>query len=174
MKDYDKVGGNESLGVASIPPRQLFESDGERLIFPLVPDAGHNGVKVTGSLAVRARHATNHDVQFMARLKSGLSKIGDKDPTALANEGGKGDIKSLMARNTRTLKNLDDPNSPSKLKKYKIRPYADPSRTAESKWMTHEQIQAEAFKRSTKWLDCGSGDLGKIYLEVIGCDNLPK
>ena len=64
---------------------------------------------------------------------------------------------------------------PTKLKKYKIRPSADPDRKAETKWMTHAQIQDEAaMKRSKNWIDAGTGDLGRVYLEIIGCDNLPN
>lgn len=174
VKDYDTVGGSESLGNTVVPPRTLYEADGERMVFPLLPEAGRTSVKVKGNIAIRCRHATKRDLEFMAKLKRGLSKISDKDPTALSAAGGKSDIMSLLAVNTKKEKNLDDNGSPIKLKKYKVRPYPDPNRKAETKWMTHAQIQDEAVKRSTNWLDAGSGDLGKIYLEIIGCDNLPK
>lgn len=174
VKDYDTVGSSESLGNAIVPPRCLYEADGERMVFPLLPEAGRTSVKVTGFIAIRCRHATDHDKEFMVKLNRGLSKISDKDPTALASKGGKNDFKSLLTVNTKKEKSLDDGGVTTKLKKYKVRPHSDPPRKNETKWMTHAQIQDEAAKRSTNWLDAGSGDLGKIYLEIIGCDNLPK
>lgn len=40
--------------------------------------------------------------------------------------------------------------------------------------MTDEQIEAEALKPSTHWVEAGSGHFGKLYLEIIGCDGLPN
>jgi hypothetical protein len=40
--------------------------------------------------------------------------------------------------------------------------------------MTKEQINDESMKHSTNWLEAGSGSLGRLYFELIGCDNLPN
>ena len=40
--------------------------------------------------------------------------------------------------------------------------------------MTESQIDAEAFKPSTNWIEVGSGGLGKIYIELINCHGLPN
>jgi len=54
-------------------------------------------------------------------------------------------------------------------------PGPDPDRPKdETKWMPSEQIQEEALQKSTNWVQAGSGDLGTVYFEVIGCDNLPN
>lgn len=56
-----------------------------------------------------------------------------------------------------------------------MRPGPDPDRPEDdTKWMTTEQIHAEALKPSTHWVQASSGDIGKLYLEVIGCDGLPN
>jgi C2 domain len=56
-----------------------------------------------------------------------------------------------------------------------VRPCPDPDRSdAETKWMTKEQIQAEAMKPSHHWVQAGAGSLGKLYLELISCDSLPN
>jgi len=53
-------------------------------------------------------------------------------------------------------------------------PEPDPDRSEdETLWLTSEQLQAEALKDSTNWVQAGSGDLGTLYFELIGCDNLP-
>ena len=174
VKDYDTVGGSESLGHTYVSPRTLYEADGDRLVFPLLPEAGRTSVTVKGNIAIRCRHATEHDLEFMTKLKRGMSKISEEDPTALATDGGRSDLKSMITMNTKKEKNMSPEGGPAKLKKYKIRPSADPDRKAETKWMTHAQIQDEAMKRSKNWIDAGTGDLGRVYLEVIGCDNLPN
>jgi hypothetical protein len=38
--------------------------------------------------------------------------------------------------------------------------------------MTREKIEVESLKSSTNWIEVGSGDLGRFYVEVLGCDNL--
>jgi C2 domain len=40
--------------------------------------------------------------------------------------------------------------------------------------MTEEEIEMEHIKDSQHWIDSGSGKLGKIYIEVLGCDGLPN
>jgi len=40
--------------------------------------------------------------------------------------------------------------------------------------MTKDQIRKEAMKPSTHWVEAGSGTIGRVYIEVIGCDGLPN
>lgn len=40
--------------------------------------------------------------------------------------------------------------------------------------MTKEQIEQETFNKSHFWLEAGSGTLGNLYVEVLGCDDLPN
>lgn len=40
--------------------------------------------------------------------------------------------------------------------------------------MTHEEIVDESRKPSHNWIDAGSGSLGRLLVEVIGCDDLPQ
>lgn len=40
--------------------------------------------------------------------------------------------------------------------------------------MTTGALQREANKESWDWVEAGSGELGKLYMEVIGCDDLPN
>ena len=56
---------------------------------------------------------------------------------------------------------------------HRVKPYPDPLREEETKWMTESQIQSEATKQSTSWTEAGSGGLGKLYFEILGCDDLP-
>ena len=40
--------------------------------------------------------------------------------------------------------------------------------------MTEQEIEHEVLQPSTYWIEAGNGSLGKIYLEIIGCDKLPN
>jgi C2 domain len=40
--------------------------------------------------------------------------------------------------------------------------------------MTSEQIEVESLKPSTYWIEAGTGYIGKLYLEIIGCTDLPN
>jgi hypothetical protein len=58
---------------------------------------------------------------------------------------------------------------------YRVKPFPDPSRPVEeTKWLTKNDIEREALDPSTHWVEAGSGSVGKFYVEVIGCDNLPN
>ena len=57
---------------------------------------------------------------------------------------------------------------------YKIRPGPDPKRKLETEWLTKAEIEEECRKDSQHWIDSGTGELGKIFLEVLGCDGLPN
>jgi len=56
---------------------------------------------------------------------------------------------------------------------YRVRPFPDPSRVDETTWLTKDEIMQESMKNSTSWVEAGSGDQGKLYVEVLGCTNLP-
>jgi C2 domain len=40
--------------------------------------------------------------------------------------------------------------------------------------MTDEALQKEALKESREWVDCGCGSLGRLFVEILGCDDLPN
>lgn len=40
--------------------------------------------------------------------------------------------------------------------------------------MTKEEIEEASRQESLHWYDIGSGDLGRAFVEIIGCDGLPN
>jgi hypothetical protein len=54
--------------------------------------------------------------------------------------------------------------------KVRVKPHPDPhpQRAKETAWMSPEQIRSEVLQPSHRWLEAGSGTLGKLYLEVGG------
>lgn len=40
--------------------------------------------------------------------------------------------------------------------------------------MTKDQLEAECEKESLHWVDVGTGQLGRLFVEILGCDELPN
>ena len=40
--------------------------------------------------------------------------------------------------------------------------------------MTKDEVQIETMKESVNWIDSGSGRFCRLFVEVLGCDNLPN
>jgi hypothetical protein len=55
-----------------------------------------------------------------------------------------------------------------------FQPGPDPQRPEETKWTSLDDIESEVVKPSREWIESGSGNLGKVYCEVLSCDNLPN
>jgi hypothetical protein len=67
------------------------------------------------------------------------------------------------------------PTTDGKSVEYRVKPFPDPDRPVQdTKWLTESVIEQEASQHSTKWIEAGSGSVGKYYVEVIGCDGLPN
>jgi hypothetical protein len=40
--------------------------------------------------------------------------------------------------------------------------------------MTQDAIDMATLEDSYNWLDTGSGKLGRLFVEILGCDDLPN
>ena len=55
-----------------------------------------------------------------------------------------------------------------------MRPYPDPVRKEETTWLSSDDLYKESMLTSTSWVEVGSGDLGQLYVEILGCSKLPN
>lgn len=170
LKDYDMVGANDDLCEVTVPAETLFEATGERLEFQLKDPAD----KDAGWLAIRVREVTEYDREFLknikAKGKSGKDFLGLQNSYARAMNtvgggGATGMLKNMMKKRVKEVNGV---------KKFKIRPSPDPDRKEATEFMSKEEINTEFMKPSKKWLDIGSGGLGKIFVEILGADGLPN
>jgi hypothetical protein len=60
------------------------------------------------------------------------------------------------------------------LQKFRIKPNPDPDQVEETKFMTSQEISLQTRRPSQRWIEAGSGSLGKIYLEILACHDLPN
>ena len=56
----------------------------------------------------------------------------------------------------------------------KVLPGPDPENVAETEWMTKSNLKKIALNPSRNWIEVGSGDIGYLFVEIIGCDGLDK
>jgi hypothetical protein len=66
VKDYDRIGGNEMLGIVKVPAHNMYQAKGERMEFKLQPPPGSRATEIGGYIAMRCRRATEYDKKFMA------------------------------------------------------------------------------------------------------------
>jgi C2 domain len=112
--DYDKFGSNDPLGAVTIPPKTIYDAQGERMELELGPPPGklQQEEGSYGTLAVRIRRATQYDIEFMENVKKrdkgtiqvpGMKQVIELDDRSTFH-GGKGNIHSMLSRRYRTCK----------------------------------------------------------------------
>lgn len=161
VKDHDAIGEDESLGAFNVRARTLYKwPDDERRVFALKPLPEGMDFK-QGQIAIRVRRATEYDVEFMETYaRKGKSLCTHPKMQGAAT------IKDVLKKNSRKEKGGK--------KEFRVRPGPDPHRTGATTWLTKDQLEAECMKESHRWVDIGSGNLGKIHLEVLKCNQLPN
>jgi hypothetical protein len=132
-------------------------------------------------LALRFRMASADDIKFIKEFESNRlkNKGGVLDTFRIASPvfGVYADESFLGPRVHRNpaVKRLKRKSEDGNSIEYRVKPFPDPSRPEkETKWLTKKEIEREAIQPSTQWIEAGSGSVGKIYVEVIGCDDIPN
>jgi hypothetical protein len=60
------------------------------------------------------------------------------------------------------------------VKRYRVHPYPDPDNRKPTTWLSKQELQETSLLPSRKWTRGGSGEVGRIFVEIIGCNNLPN
>jgi hypothetical protein len=144
LEDRDDFTDNDLLGIASLSAKSIYKANGERMEVKF---------NTEGYIAIRCRRATKGDEEFMKIYKKSRETVVNFDLTkSKAN-----DIISIISRKEKKIDGV---------KHYKVRPYVDPKKF-EQEWMTAEAMEEEIMKPSRHWVDTGTGELGKIHLEIL-------
>lgn len=118
-------------------------------------------------LALRYRQATKEDISFMSRF--------DHDQSLNTKNGVYAADSLVPPKYQTSLKMINKRRQNGKnFVQHRVKPGPDPERQSETYWMTGIEMQIESEKPSKNWIEAGSGNLGKIFLEVLGCKNLPN
>jgi hypothetical protein len=161
--------GSKCIGIVTVPYSEVLKCQGERIEYPLHvrPVSVRKLDRMGARLVLRFRRATREDLAFF-RPSRGL--LATTTPVMRASDinfkaGGEG--KSIIQKHQKV-----GPND-NKIR-YRTMPYPDPNNKVATEWLTRREIHAEALKPSRKWCEVGSGEIGKIFVEIIGCDKLPN
>ena len=186
------------LGKATIDASQILSTHGNEELLD-VQLTSEDGRTNRGTLTLRFRLAGPSDEAFLKRiapkkkpnqsqrferiLKKGDSSgslltslpktkpiaplVTEMDETQLAGTNFVNAISSAF-----TTKTIADQSSGERKKL--VKPFPDPKRVKETTYMTPKQIEQDAFLPSHEWVEAGSGGLGKLYLEILSCDDLPN
>ena len=153
----------------------LSHCDEQRLELPL---ANEDGSRLQGTLAVRFRFATASDDRFLRESLTGKPNIAysKKYPSLLVTETDETQMVSNTFMNAisgafKSRKYFDRKLGQNKVL---VKPGPDPGRKAETTYLTKEQLLVETECPSQTWIEAGSGHLGKVYLEVLSCHDLPN
>ena len=170
----------------------MCHCDEKRLEIQLMKE---DGSKSHGTLAVRFRFATRSDERFLAALNGcpelpqqpserqresllgrPVPKDAQKLSTLLVTETDEAQMagETFMNAISGAFKSRKYFDSKVGQNKVLVKPGPDPARKAETTYLTKEQLVAEAESPSQQWIEAGSGRLGKLYLEVLSCHDLPN
>lgn len=173
VKDYDMIGGKDSMGAFEVDARTLYKSNGERLEYALKPLLGQPDYG-TGKIFVRIRRATEYDIDFIMKHDWETNEV-----SPLVNGGEKlknmitGTALGVVGTARATSKKAKDGADAGNMI-YLVRPGPDPKRKESTTWLTKEKIEEEMMNKSIEWTDIGSGHLGTIFVEILSCDGLPN
>jgi len=184
VKDYDAVsvggvvGADDDLGQVALSQRTLLNLKGQRIEYDL-EQMSEKKMKMSVSyvnrprLVLRVRRATEQDIAFVKTMKKIQNMMGsNKKFGVYAKEAYLSPSHGLgtelpLKRQSKKVKETGETL-------HRVKPFPDPDRPEETKWMTKEKIEEEHLKPSTKWVETGSGGAGRLYLEVLRCDGLPN
>ncbi len=125
-----------------------------------------NGIKEHGNL-VDAKHPSTENrsiLSFPTFHREGQDHAGDVDFEHVSQKGLLGNYTTVVEDNTCQ-------------KAYRVWPFPDPENLKETTFMTKAKIRQVAMEPSRMWVEAAGGEAdnyGSIFLEVLGCDNLPN
>jgi hypothetical protein len=162
--------GKRLLGSATVSFDEVLQAVGDRVEYAIQPPpkvSSSDNINLKAALALRFRKATQDDLIFLGKIKAAAPLLSAQDCRLVASD---------IDCNHVLRKSMFQSNSKIKDKKqlFRVVPYPDPSRPKETEWMTKDEIHEEALKPSVRWVQAGYGTMGTVYVEIIGCDNLPN
>lgn len=153
---------SKRLGTVTLIYKEILHGKGERKEYIIQPTAGSKLKKAI--LSIRSRPATMNDFIVLGKVKGAKTQLYDK--LVMSSDINFREIKQNNAFQRHRKVGKD------KTMLYRIKPYPDPDREEETEWMTKERIKHECMAPSKKWTIAGFGEMGTIYLEILGAKNL--
>lgn len=201
LKEHDKVevqlcrpnkivpGAFKVIGsTTDLDFKKLVEGNGKRYEFNICKD--DNMIL----LALRFREATAGDILYFSpkeelgltssrSLRDNITYNRQLSLNANATKDHASDIdfknvtkKSILQQHQKLVQSDKSSNNNKKEKEvaYRVFPGPDPDDPANTTFMTLKQMDGFLDEPSREWVEAGWGDFGAVYVEILGCDNLPQ
>lgn len=176
---FDGTKSDKNMGFASVPFQHIMNGNNERKIYDLDTVNSEHEIKTKGKIIISIRKATKEDIEFTEALNSNdisarsyvLEKYKEKNDVEYLNSyvgprvAGKSPLNKITQVNQLKRSNKDG--------KCYLKPYPDPE-NSHIRYIEADMVQQTALQPSRQWIELGSGKLGYIFLEVIGCYDLPN
>lgn len=162
--DSAMISKDSLLGQAQISFETLLTSANQRSVVDLETNVAN--VTEKGKMVFKFREATEEDKEFMKTGKDYFNNILKGSNLQLPKNFNSPITESDDSNSRET--DLDETGETI----YRVSPYPDPKRPNETTWMTQGAIESVSMQPSKSWIQGGMGKLGKLFVEVIGCDNL--
>lgn len=158
VRDKETFVTGSTLGQAILPNQRIVKARGERIELKL--KHLQLGKDAQGCLAVRCRRAKASDVEFIENLekKKLISRLNFEDFVTPSV----GKQRAIPVQRKKVINGVAY---------HLARPMED-DRAAQ--WKTADEINQLSLETSQFWTDVGSGNLGTLTVEVIGCNELPN
>ena len=92
--------------------------------------------------------------------------VTETSEAEIAQSGFVNALSSVFSRNV-----ISDESGVSKVR---VKPGPDPDRKEETEFLSSHDLKIETRLPSKKWIEAGSGTLGKLYVEILSCHGLPN
>jgi hypothetical protein len=188
------------LGQVNLEPSAILENCNDTRFELNIRDELDEEDSNFGNLALRFRIATQSDQKIMKAFSDGLDLSKRSSKTEFVNAMLDSSPDKLFGKSTaRPLATLVTETAESEIArtsfvnalnyvftsrtvhdkatgidKFRVKPYPDPGRIDETKFMSEHEIRVETKKPSHQWVEAGSGTLGKLYVEILSCHDLPN
>lgn len=173
---------DQTIGTVMVHKTELLDGTGERkcyqILRPPMPSKMKNEAHKKNLtsfedpyLYLRYRPASMEDIEFMNTFQKEMNQKSDESLEGVyASE-------TFLAPQFNSAPLLYQPtekeggeNNHSPL--LRVKPAPDPENVPGTEWMTKTMIEEASKGHSTSWTMAGSGSIGKLYIEILGCNGL--
>ncbi|GFH47811.1 hypothetical protein CTEN210_04287 [Chaetoceros tenuissimus] len=165
LVDVKRTRGNRTIGQVTISQDAIVKGNGNRVEFHLCGSSSgttrkNSQKKKKYLIALRYREATESDIAFIQRGREAASKIRENFHDIITPYRLK--TPRIFQRRQKIIQN----------ELYFLALPQDDEKGEQ--WFTEQQLHALVEKPSEAWTTIYSdGDIGKVYIEILSCENLP-
>ena len=190
------------LGQVHIDSQIMLSNCDEKRYELNIEDEHGEKLRNLGKLALRCRAATQSDIKIFSSLNKERALKSQSELTDMVLDPSRSienNVSIFSKRNNRRLATLVTEKNDSEMAqsslvksardiftsqtstcsvtgetKVRVKPYPDPERKKETEFLKPHDLKVETRSPSTRWIEGGSGTIGRLFVEILSCDDLPN